>query len=31
MAEPSDSYGNSWDSEVSEDGEFVRHQRSFRW
>ena len=24
------SYGNTWDSEVTEDGEFVRHQTSFR-
>ncbi len=25
-----DSYGNTWESEVSDDGEFVRHQTSFR-
>ena len=25
-----DAYGNTWESEVSEDGEFVRHQTSFR-
>ena len=30
MAEQKDSYGNTWDSEVTEDGEFVRHQTSFR-
>ena len=24
------SYGNTWESEVSDDGEFVRHQTSFR-
>ena len=25
-----DTYGNTWESEVSNDGEFVRHQTSFR-
>ena len=25
-----DSYGNTWESEVTDDGEFVRHQTSFR-
>lgn len=25
-----DAYGNTWDSEVNEEGEFVRHQTSFR-
>ncbi len=30
MTEQKDSYGNTWDSEVTEDGEFVRHQTSFR-
>ena len=25
-----DAYGNTWDSEVSDDGEFVRHQTDFR-
>jgi len=25
-----DVYGNTWESEVSDDGEFVRHQTSFR-
>jgi len=25
-----DVYGNTWESEVSNDGEFVRHQTSFR-
>ena len=30
MPAQKDSYGNTWDSEVTEDGEFVRHQTSFR-
>ena len=25
-----EAYGNAWESEVSNDGEFVRHQTSFR-
>lgn len=25
-----DAYGNTWESEVSDDGEFIRHQTSFR-
>jgi putative glutathione S-transferase len=30
MPTQEDSYGNTWDSEVTQDGEFVRHQTSFR-
>jgi putative glutathione S-transferase len=30
MPAQKDAYGNTWESEVSEDGEFVRHQTSFR-
>lgn len=30
MPAQEDSYGNTWESEVSDDGEFVRHQTSFR-
>ena len=30
MPAQKDSYGNTWDSDVTEDGEFVRHQTSFR-
>ena len=30
MTPQKDSYGNTWDSEVGEDGEFVRQQTSFR-
>jgi hypothetical protein len=30
MSAKKDSYGNTWESEVTEDGEFVRHQTSFR-
>ena len=30
MPAQKDSYGNTWESEVTEDGEFVRHQTSFR-
>ena len=30
MPSKKDSYGNTWESEISEDGEFVRHQTSFR-
>ena len=30
MPERRSSYGNTWESEVSDDGEFVRHQTSFR-
>ncbi len=29
-AKEKDTYGNTWESEVSDDGEFVRHQTSFR-
>ena len=25
-----DAYGNTWESEVSDDGEFIRHQTDFR-
>jgi putative glutathione S-transferase len=28
--EPKSAYGNTWESEVGEDGEFLRHQTSFR-
>jgi putative glutathione S-transferase len=27
---PKDSYGNTWESEIEEGGEFIRHQTSFR-
>jgi glutathionyl-hydroquinone reductase len=30
QADRKDVYGNTWESEVSDDGEFVRHQTSFR-
>ncbi len=30
MPAQKDSYGNTWESEVTESGEFVRHQTSFR-
>ena len=30
MRAQKDSYGNTWDSEVTEGGEFIRHQTSFR-
>jgi putative glutathione S-transferase len=30
MPAQKDTYGNTWESEVTEDGEFVRHQTSFR-
>jgi len=30
LSAKSEAYGNTWDSEVSEDGEFVRHQTDFR-
>ena len=25
-----EAYGNTWESEVSDDGEFIRHQTDFR-
>ena len=28
--EQKSTYGNTWESEVSDDGEFIRHQTSFR-
>jgi len=30
QADPDDAYGNTWETEVSEEGEFVRHQTGFR-
>ena len=29
-SEQKSTYGNTWESEVSDDGEFIRHQTSFR-
>lgn len=30
MPAQNDCYGNTWESEVTDDGEFARHQTSFR-
>ena len=29
-SEQKSTYGNTWESEISDDGEFIRHQTDFR-